>query len=538
MNQTVFNTVLNKDNLTSLIVALFPIGLWMVMWLSISPGSVYKITNPGNPAAFANGLRTLFPFAAILISSAVILAKLHQRRPSGFGVVSPMGLVVLYGLVGLIAIFQSADGFVALRWTLLYLSVPIALAAIAWGTDPVVPMLRVINFTWLVIILAATALFAVALLKLELFENLSTVSSLLDCSHGNWYDLTAGKLRDTGVGRYSAIAAILAVSGLWQRRWRSMWPFVLLISGILLIYSGSRGAYGGFVAGATLVVLAHGGKKAVGVATVAVLLLAPLVWVTGTHQNVLEHCIFRGLISSQTSPRPIVPATPVETQPSVSAIIQEQADSRAVQESQASVETDAPGSKNQQSPGAPAVPGQQEVPAGSPVADIAPEEKSNPPGVSPPAQPPSKDPLIGLIPRGFFSFTGRAPVWVDAWDLLKHSPFIGYGFHADRIILNKHMHNALMQALIQTGIVGTAAFVAAMLYGWVLVFRLLRNMERLPYPHKHVFIQTAAVLAFLSMRSFPESTGAFFGVDWLILAPILFYLHVIHRSLSTPESSA
>ena len=165
-----------------------------------------------------------------------------------------------------------------------------------------------------------------------------------------------------------------------------------------------------------------------------------------------------------------------------------------------------------------------------------PEQESEQPAVEPQTLP--KGPVLGIIPRKLFGFTGRTSVWLEGWELLKRSPLIGYGFHADRLILNKHMHNSLMQALIQTGIVGAAAFVAAMVYGWALLVSLLRNLGRLSPSHKHVVIRLGAVLAFLSMRAFPESTGAFFGVDWLILAPILFYLHVMQRSLATSESSA
>ena len=32
------------------------------------------------------------------------------------------------------------------------------------------------------------------------------------------------------------------------------------------------------------------------------------------------------------------------------------------------------------------------------------------------------------------------------------------------------------------------------------------------------------VLAFFSVRSLFESSGAFFGVDWLLLAPLFVYL--------------
>jgi O-antigen ligase len=110
------------------------------------------------------------------------------------------------------------------------------------------------------------------------------------------------------------------------------------------------------------------------------------------------------------------------------------------------------------------------------------------------------------------------------------SPLLGYGFHADRLKLGQHMHNSFLHAMLQTGLVGIIPFVGALLWGWVLLVKALRNLPRLPGSHKHLVIQTAGVLAFLTLRSIPESTGAFFGVDWLLLAPLLLYLQVANHS--------
>jgi O-antigen ligase len=142
------------------------------------------------------------------------------------------------------------------------------------------------------------------------------------------------------------------------------------------------------------------------------------------------------------------------------------------------------------------------------------------------AQPPAPQ----GVPKGFFSFTGRTAVWAEGWNLFTRSPLLGYGFHADRLKLGHHMHNSFLHAMVQTGLVGTIPFVAALLLGWVLLLKALRNLLRLPGNHKHLVIQTAGVLAFLTLRSIPESTGAFFGVDWLLLAPLLLYLQVVNHS--------
>jgi O-antigen ligase len=140
--------------------------------------------------------------------------------------------------------------------------------------------------------------------------------------------------------------------------------------------------------------------------------------------------------------------------------------------------------------------------------------------------------LLSRIPDNFFELTGRTRVWKQGLQLFRQSPVLGYGFHADRLLLNTHMHNALMQALVQTGLMGAIPFMAALLFAWFLLFNLVRDLASLPLVHKHLIIQSGGVLAFLSVRAIPESTGAFFGVDWLLLAPLLIYLQVAKHSFS------
>jgi O-antigen ligase len=148
-----------------------------------------------------------------------------------------------------------------------------------------------------------------------------------------------------------------------------------------------------------------------------------------------------------------------------------------------------------------------------------------------PQKPPAVDsPAPQVIPKGFFTFTGRTVVWAEGWELFTRSPLLGFGFHADRLVLGQHMHNSYMHALIQTGLIGAIPFLAAILLGWVLLLKALRNLARLPVLDKHLVIQTGGILAFLTIRSIPESTGAFFGVDWLLLAPLLLYLQVVNHS--------
>ena len=145
----------------------------------------------------------------------------------------------------------------------------------------------------------------------------------------------------------------------------------------------------------------------------------------------------------------------------------------------------------------------------------------------------------------FTTLSGRTGVWREGLELFKDSPVFGRGFHADRLLLGPtdpaggrlgtHLHNSYIHALVQTGIIGFMPFITAMFYAWFLLVVVLRIRRRLTPGLRQMIIQSAGILVFLSIRTVTESTGAFFGVDWLILAPLLLYLQVLNRSLKEPD---
>ena len=124
------------------------------------------------------------------------------------------------------------------------------------------------------------------------------------------------------------------------------------------------------------------------------------------------------------------------------------------------------------------------------------------------------------------TLTGRTVTWQAGWALFQESPWLGLGFHADRIFLGgQHMHNALLHALVQTGVLGTIPYVAAIVGAWILVVRfyVIRSPKGvLPMP-----IEIPAVLAFFTISSITESTFAFFGTPWLLSAPLRAFVQVL-----------
>ncbi|HVB33507.1 MAG TPA: O-antigen ligase family protein [Patescibacteria group bacterium] len=120
------------------------------------------------------------------------------------------------------------------------------------------------------------------------------------------------------------------------------------------------------------------------------------------------------------------------------------------------------------------------------------------------------------------TLTGRTRQWMEGLAATRRSPWLGLGFQADRYYLHGiQLENALSQALIQSGILGTLALVAAFILAWYLLARLCVGRFS-----SHLPDEIPGILAFFTVMSVTEST-AFYGANWLLLAPVLAYIQVL-----------
>ena len=245
---------IKSANLSALfpMAMLLPVAIWGMLWFSLSAGDIRGIFSPGSPMVFLHGLRATIPLMAASLGLIIILPKISRQPWRGFHLFGPLGLLAVYGLVGIASSLFSPKGPTALYWAAAYLSVPLVLWAMTWGPNTLDRIRRLIILNWLIMVLAVLALFAWALLYRNLGSIVLNPSTLLECPlSGLWFGQI---LRSSGVGRYAAIAAIIALSLLWQPRWRFISGFILLASLILLVTSGSRGAFIPFVVAAPLVI--------------------------------------------------------------------------------------------------------------------------------------------------------------------------------------------------------------------------------------------------------------------------------------------
>ena len=235
-------------DLKSFVPVLLPVALWALVFLALGESNPSNIWNPAGPRSFLDGVRSILPFAIAGPAAVFIVYRILRGHMSSNRVIGPLGVASIYGLIGFIAAFNSPDGTEAIWWTGLYLSVPIVLWGIVWRPDPLEQLRPLVNATWLAVILAAAVLLAFAIFKLDLIDRIQDPFLLLECRAANWLDLTSGRIRGTGVGRYAAITALIAISGMWIPRWRGVWSVLLVVSLVFLLYTGARGSFAGFLA--------------------------------------------------------------------------------------------------------------------------------------------------------------------------------------------------------------------------------------------------------------------------------------------------
>jgi O-antigen ligase len=139
----------------------------------------------------------------------------------------------------------------------------------------------------------------------------------------------------------------------------------------------------------------------------------------------------------------------------------------------------------------------------------------------------------GATHEQLLSLTGRTLSWKLAWREIKRSPVIGWGPQSDRYLTRQHVHNTYLYALLQGGFLGGILFAGGLVWAWALFFQSL--LRRVPdhFDNKTFFIQAGSILAFFTVRSIPEVCGAMFGVDFVIMLPIIAYLSILAQEGKT-----
>jgi len=478
-----------------------PLALYLALWFSIAPGRVQNLAHPESPIEFVHGIRATLPFIAGVIGGILILVTARRYRPDFSFFIGPLGFIFVYAVVGIIATLLSTDKSESIYWAGSYISVPLALWAIGYGPDTLQKVHRVFDMTWLLMIVTLILLLAYAFIKLDLFNAILHPTILERCQFGPaWFEETGGALRSTGVGRYAAVAALVAIAGIAYGKWRLIWGVALFAALLLLFSSGARTAFMGFTGASAIMVFLYWGRKAAVVTALIAVVAVPALLATGAHDTLVLDCLSR-------SYQAIAPSQPIDGLnqyvPTPDALSQPLVDGPSTGSS-------AGGTSFEETPG---------EDAGTFPSDNGAQPSPNT-GTSP-----AVVESLALV-----NFSGRPEIWRAGLTLIKQSPILGHGFNADRIQLNTQMHNSFLHSLVQTGALGTIPLVVGILIAWALLFKSARNLLGYSNPHRTRIVLAGGILAFFSIRSIAESSGAFFGIDLLLLAPVLLYLSVVNQS--------
>jgi O-antigen ligase len=137
------------------------------------------------------------------------------------------------------------------------------------------------------------------------------------------------------------------------------------------------------------------------------------------------------------------------------------------------------------------------------------------------------------------SMSGRTRIFDAAWQLIKAAPFIGYGPQADRqLTIVGNAQNAGLYALLGGGFLGGVGFIGGLAFSWVLLMRAFRRRHLMTKSERTTLLQVAGVLAFMTMRSYPENCSALFSVDLLLQLPARVYLGELERAFKRQRAAS
>ncbi len=408
---------------------LLALGLWAMLWAGYNTSNAY-VRSPGfplNTTDLIHGVRAFFPILAGWIAFLVVLARANRAMR---WIMGPLGLFLLYAVIGLVSSFVlSIDPIDSVYWGANYLSIVLVMLAIASVDDALPDLSKLLVFNWIV----STALTFTLLGALPFLGgpgagegDVYSETVVRHSYNGGGMIMGMAGARNTGFGRYAAIAALAGLAKLrtGTRSHRIIWGAIFVIATYALILSNGRTEVFSFIVSAFLVMYADKSKRVI--YFIAGIGVAILLGLRGFYSAFFEYFTRTGHL------------------------------------------------------------------------DI--------------------------------TMTGRTDTWQQGLELINKSPWVGLGFQADRIYLRlQHMHNAFLSALVQSGFIGGCAlFLGLAIIGYLIAryffLHPLRNKSLIPAEIPGIFV-------FVIVSSIAESTFAYFSAAWLLSAPIIIYVLVLHQQV-------
>ncbi len=139
----------------------------------------------------------------------------------------------------------------------------------------------------------------------------------------------------------------------------------------------------------------------------------------------------------------------------------------------------------------------------------------------------------GTQGRELASMSGRTHIFHEAWKKIVESPLIGYGPQADRQFPMEigNAQNGALYALLCGGFIGAAGYVGGLAVSWAMLIHALAWRGRLSARERTTLLQVAGIMAFFTLRSYPENCAALYSVDLLVQLPAVVYIGELDRAL-------
>ena len=129
----------------------------------------------------------------------------------------------------------------------------------------------------------------------------------------------------------------------------------------------------------------------------------------------------------------------------------------------------------------------------------------------------------------FMSLSGRTGAWLNAMETIQENLFLGYGHWADRLLIGEHVHNAPIQAAMNSGILGSLTYLISWTLGFYFIIKIRVRYIKLKTIDKILFLQASPIYIFFTFRSITETTFASFSADSLLIVPIMLFLFSLER---------
>lgn len=196
--------------------------LWFCVWGTYGTDifRIFSFGFPHNLADFFHGARALLPFLALAVS---IIILIRSKKFSLNLLKGPLGLFLLYSVVGVVSSAFSKQFWVSLYWALLYAIPVIVLLALSNKKDLLKNVVKIncviaglISIGLVLIFISHSGMSLLQIFKQFLsgarpFENIGNILAGSDIFG------MAGS-RPTGLGRYAGVSVIVAFAGLWSQR--------------------------------------------------------------------------------------------------------------------------------------------------------------------------------------------------------------------------------------------------------------------------------------------------------------------------------